>query len=340
MLKIVRPWVAPPPPFGAAYTINEGYRDACQSMGIELIEWQTHLQTLEEICEVHQPDIFFFDCGQRFELPPYIKNHKCKIICGVAQFPLTNNVPIFPDLAEQGYITNKEHVDWIKELNPDVLYHSASKRAIFAGWGGWFDLDYHVMSLPLAGNPHKFYPIVESEKTADVTYIGGFWPYKAQGLFSFVMPCMMYCRTRIVGAGWPFEVSHEYLDSFGCNIAWNQSHIAISVQEPNARWNSSKFCGGELSERVYSAALSGCLVIADCPASIKQIFGSNKRFFPSFDQPDKFHDFVRSTLKNPQNPYIMECRQNQRQVVLNTHCYKHRIQSIFKTLNINYEKLS
>lgn len=337
-LRIVKPWVAPPPPWGAAYSINEGWRDACKDMGIDFVEWKTHEEDLESVCNKIQPDIIFLDCAQIWpKIPDYLAYTKCKVVVSVNQFPIKGLDPLFPSLAKDGYIANKDQIDWVESLKPDLLYHSATQSALDIGWSGWGW--GRVKSIPLAGNPHIFKNVSQSHlpsvRPIDVTYIGGFSHSKQIGLFSYVFPCLDYATCYVAGPGWPLNVQEIMLSSKDCDQVWNNTKISISVQEDGVHYNGKEYLSGELSERVFNSCLSGCLVISDCPATIEEIFGTDSKYFPAFSNPYEFHEFIKDCLKNWGKTAIIEMLEGQRKAVLASHRYKNRVEMLLKYLGIN-----
>lgn len=319
------------PNSGAVRSINEGRRDCCGLLGWSFFEWDL-IEEPNVVFNREKPDIYFADCSTEFELPNYILNKQCKILCSVAQHPEYNEY-LFPTLKDQGYYTTDNQIKWVTKLKPDLLYHSASQAAINLGWSGWQKYGWYVKSIPLAGNPIKYNNVVTWEnRINDIIYIGDWWKYKDVGLWSFVIPCTGYALTYIAGNGWPINIKDRFLNSEACNEVWNHSKISISVQEPHVRWNPSGFKGGEISERVFSSTLCGCLVIADCPDAIKQVFDLDAIYFPAYDNPDEFHYNIKDILNRKNEDWIEDLRTKQYDIIKNKHTYCNRLLDIYRYL--------
>jgi hypothetical protein len=321
------------PNSGAGRTIHEGYKDAIElGLGGQCYELDSESENIEDVFNSFKPIIYIADCRRRFEVPKYLNERQCKIIMGVDQLPGNGENPLCNSLAEQGYIADKDQIAWVNQVKPDVLFSCASQHAVDIGWRGWQQLGFNVISVPLAGNPFRFYDngTAFDIRSIDVGYIGGFWPYKAPGLFSYIMPALTYCKVKVVGEGWPLTVVSPFYNSKACCDFWNDTKIAPAVHEPNVRYNPNGFKGGELAERVYNTALCGCFVISDCPDSLEQILGDDAKYFPASYSIDEFHYLVRQALENPEESTIK--MRNQSAVIRSGHTYNHRILKIIKAL--------
>ena len=329
-MRILRHKVSPG---SAGFTIHQGYKDAVEKdLNGQYLEWDAGCDDPDEIFEEFQPTLVYLDCRVKFKPPQYLNKRKCKIAISVDQLPIYGKDPIFPTLASEGYIADSDQIKWVASIEPDVVYHSNTQEVIEQSHAGWEELGYIVASIPLAGNIHKFNRHLNWEnRIYDVGFVGGFWPYKAIGLFSYIMPCISYCNTAIIGSGWPVKVLANQVDHIELNQFWNYTKIAPSVQEPQVRFNYGSITGGEIASRVFDSSLSGAFVISDNPCGIKQIFG-NTNVFPATINVDEFHYIIKSILSSKTDD-ILRIIDMQRDTIINGHLYKHRIESLLNVIN-------
>lgn len=294
-------------PGGAYGFISEGWLNALLAGGHVAQRWDGQIQTWESF----DPDLYIGCSGHRQPIP---QNH------GKAKIAI--HVNPYSDVNVDGINEAKAAIDWTLAQNPTVVfgYGHDTDRQLWEHWTSRHGIPW--VPLPTAGDS-TIYKIIESGKSIDIGYVGGYWPYKARNLDRYLLPVVRdkSLRMSVFGWGdWPAGICRGGIDDSDVPAVLASARVGPCVVEPHTtKW------GIDLPERLWKVALCGALVVHD------PVHGLG-RYMPSAlvaTDPADFHHLCKHYADESHESERIALAQRQRAEVLAKHTYFQRMATLF-----------
>ena len=316
----------------ASHYIYTGIANAFGLRGDSCIFWNKESTPAFDAFDRFEPDLFI---GQGYNLDR--ATIKClnsrpdmkvllKVGCWgpVCQDVDTEKYPILLNAAEE--IRNVESIN-SKNLVLFNYVHPKRKDYLMSGWE---ETVAKTIGLLPAADPSVYFPEMEDESLkCDLSFVGGYWPYKGQNLDKYIIPlCYPIGKYNIKIFGnqaWPVS---QYMGMIGDETVrrlFSSSLICPNVSEPHAN-----IFGFEVNERVFKLASCKSFFISDQIASLTEdIFTENEAVVAQ--DPNSFHDLVEEALNNPEmrSSHASACYET----VMKNHTYAHRVQQIMESFS-------
>lgn len=293
----------------------------------EVILWNIWEKSDYDIFDEFEPDIFI---GQAYNLTkPLIRcieeRPALRVLLKASDWSDFHNP--FPIL-----FASTEEKDLVNDLRnktgrPDFLFIHYHPDYLEQTHGNWMKNGYKVVSLMNAADTVNFrngqkLPEFES----DITFVGGYWPYKSYTLDRYILPLVKKFRTKIFGnSTWPSEA---YCGTLRAGFA--KHALASASICPNTHEMHSQKLGWDIIERPFKLLANRCFCISDYVEGLEKLFPDSIVYGRT---PEEFIEKVEFFLKNPvlKVDYIDK---GYKQVVAN-HTYFDRAATIFENLNLN-----
>ncbi len=320
---------------GALNFIRMGYMNAMSSIGISCIMWHPRSgKPLFDVFDETSPDLVL--CGSyeidRALIKNLLKRPEIKVILwggnwGDMDKEIDRSIDPVLMISEE----EKQFLPaLIKNNNIKHVFTYYSQRCAESTHNHWRNLGLEPKGLLLAADTTQYKPTTPNDSLiCDLSFIGGYWPYKAISFNKYLIP-MCYksdINIKIFGYGnWPVA---QYLGSLPANMLPNlfsSSTVNASIFEPL----SAKY-GFDVNERPYKILASGGFCVSEyCESAAKDVFVNNEVVFAN--NPDDFREKVYYYIKNPEE------RQSFIERGLNTikhkHTYFHRLADLISYTNI------
>jgi len=301
-------------PGGAYAFISDGWMNACRAAGFTVARWDG----AESSWNAYDPDIYVGCSGHRQPIPAE-RRAKVAIHCN----------PFGP--RDLGPINESQNaIAWTNVQRPAAVfgYGHELDRVYWEHWTTKLGIPW--VPMPNAGDS-TIYKKVDDNDRYDIVYLGGRWDYKAKNIDKYLLPILK--RTNSVGCtysykvcgwgGWPSDIPNSRLpETPGADVAlYGSGTIAPCVSEPH-----TSVYGIDLPERVFKAALCGCLTIHDF------VPGFAERFMPSVIVAKDEHEYATLIEEWQHRRDMRDRAELQRREVLNGHTYFHRMAGLLNAL--------
>lgn len=317
----------------AFYYVRKGLAKAFSACGHNVILWNTKEKAVYDAFDEFEPDLFL---GQTYGAVPALCNAikerpHMKVIMKAADWgPLLDSIPHNYPILRASDTEKLAILDLYNETGKpdylDIYYHP---YYINDTHGNWMKKGLKVHSHMLAADIFDFTNgEYVSEFRSDVTFIGGYWPYKATNIDKYILPlCKNFDYSiKIFGnSQWPVP---QY-----CGFAQEgmEKHILASATVcPQIHEPHSNVYGFDMSERTFKLLSNKCFVISDYVEGLNKLFGNDLLMAKT---PEEFHELVKYYVRHPEErvKYIT----NGYNTVINNHTYFHRIHDIFVNLGLH-----
>jgi len=319
----------------AFYYIRTGLARAFAAAGHGVMLWDINQKPVMDAFDEFQPDLFL---GQTYntnrEVVQAIKERPhMKVIMKAGDWgPLADQIPT--DLYGV-LMASKTEKHIIRSLydetgKPDYVHIYYHPSYIGDTHGGWSDVGISVHSHMLAADIFDYTNGRQDERfKSDLTFIGGYWPYKARNIDDYLLPlCLDYkYKIKIFGnANWPVAQYCGFAPPDLVRDVLASATICPQLHEPH-----STDYGFDMSERTFKLMSNKCFVISDYVAGLEILFGDSILMAKT---PEKFRELVDHYLARPEErqQYIDANYEK----VMNEHTYFHRAHDIFNNLNLDH----
>jgi len=319
----------------AFYYIRTGLARAFSAAGHDVIIWDIDGKSPNDAFDEFEPDLFL---GQTYNTTRSVcdaikERPHMKVIMKAGDWG-----PLADEIVKQDYgvlMASPEEQARILALyeetgKPDYLHIYYHPNFIKQTHGHWRDKGIPVHCHMLAADVFDYTNgVVVEEFKSDITFIGGYWPYKARNIDDYLLSlCRDYDRQiKIFGnAHWPVA---QYCGPAPTEIVRNILASAIicpQIHEPH-----STTYGFDMSERTFKLLANKCFCISDYVAGLDLLFNSDDEdTLVLVKNPAEFKERIDYFLSNPDDrlPYI-EKGYNK---VMEEHTYFHRARDIFLNL--------
>lgn len=299
---------------GAWQYITTGMMNALIDRGHTVARWDGTL----DAWNAFDPDLYIGSNGHQQNFP---SNRRAKLALQVSPYGNTYIPRVSDSLSA---------IQWTIEQNPDVVFGFGQEHE-FEYWENYTKIHkLKWVSMPTAGDKTFYRQIVLlEERTTDVVYLGGRWPYKALTIDEYLLPILQdkTIKCSLKGWGqWPEDISYGPIEDEDVNTFFNTGKIGPCISEQH-----TLFYGIDIPERAWKVALSGLLVVHDPATQLKKMMPSAL----VAANPKEYRELIRYYLKNDDERIALV--RNQQKEVLANHTYHHRLAKLFLALGLNSE---
>lgn len=318
----------------AFYYIRMGYARAFSAAGHQVVLWNINEKPANDAFDEMEPDLFL---GQTYNMNRATINAikerpHMKVIMKAGDWG-----PLAEEIAKEDYgvlMASPEEQARIIELyketgRPNYVHIYYHPSFIESTHGYWKDAGIPVYSHMLAADVFDYTNGKKTEQfESDLTFIGGYWPYKARNIDDYLLTlCKDYkYRIKIFGnAHWPVA---QY-----CGFAPQgmEKHILASATIcPQLHEPHSTVYGFDMSERTFKLLANRCFCISDYVAGLDYLFGEDECLVLT-KTPEEFQERIDYFLANPDDRQGYIDRGYNK--VMGEHTYFHRAADMFNNLN-------
>lgn len=320
----------------AMYFIRLGIARAMTACGHEVVMWDTSRIPTNDIFDDFEPHIFI---GQTYNVDRVLYNaiqerpHLKVVMKGSDWGEMMEQIPLkeFPVLTVRE--DEKEIILKMKEeLNkPNYLEIHYHEDYIQKTHGYWIKNGVPVVSQLSGADLFEFHNGKYDKRFAsDLTFIGGYWGYKAKVLDKYLLEL---CRQnkyniRIFGnSRWPTPAYCGLIEEKYTKDVLASAKICPNLHEPH-----SQVYGYDIIERPFKLLSNRCFVISDYVEGLVKLLPNAMVYVKT---PEEFFEKVEYYLSNMSEaiPYI----ENGYEEVMSKHTYFHRVKDIFDRLGLEQE---
>lgn len=311
--------------------IRLGLARAFSACGHEVMMWDINKKPVYDAFDEFNPDIFL---GQTYNTGNALCNAikerpHMKVIMKAGDWgKLSDNIPDSFGVLKANNEIKKRILDLYDETEkPDYLHIYYHPEFIEDTHGNWMK---HIPVKPnmLAADIFDYTggrPMDEFK--SDITFIGGYWEYKARNIDSYLLSLCEDFKYNIKIFGnthWPIPQYCGTLPNELVKHALASATICPQIHEPH-----STTYGFDMSERTFKLLANKCFCISDYVAGLDYIFGDD---LIMTNYPEDFHERIDHFLEHPEDreEYINKGHQ----IVMNEHTYFHRVSDIFYNLGL------
>lgn len=323
----------------AHYYIRLGWGRAFEAAGHKVYIWDIASKPAFDAFDEFEPDLFM---GQTYNLNDAvykcIKNrpHLKVVMRGSDWGDMEKEIDKdkFPILT-----ANEEEKRLLEKLKketgkPDFVHNHYHQNWIEKTHNKWRDIGIEPVSLLHGADVFDFAngQVVDHLKS-DVSFIGGYWPYKAKCLDKYLVrlchPVGKF-NVKIFGSSdWPVVQYQGRISGEQQKDVFRSAIVSPNISEPH----SQEF-GYDIIERPFKVLMSGGFCISDYVESMaNDVFTNEEIVFAK--TPEDFEKLVEYYVHHPEErePYIQRGYTS----IFEKHTYFHRVARIFKKLNLSQE---
>jgi hypothetical protein len=324
---------------GAIQQVRIGYANALGHIGFQCLVWHPNSgKPIFDVFYEFEPDIVF--CGTWELTRPLVKNllqrPDIKLILWGSNWGSFDKEIDKEDtvlMAKPDEIKAVESIT--KKLSVKQIFSYYSHSWTGATHGYWRNVGLEPYGLPLAADLITYgVSQPREELKCDVSYIGGYWPYKAINLNKYLIPLCYPAEklnVKIFGWGnWPVAQHLGMIDTTLLPNLFTSSTVNINIFEPLAQ----KY-GFDVNERCYKVIACGGFCISEyCDSAFRQIFNNNEVIFAT--SPQDLMNQVKYFVAHPEKrlPYIQNGVRTSKQ----KHNYFHRLHDLLTIIGMNNGK--
>jgi spore maturation protein CgeB len=325
---------------GAIQRVRIGYANAMGHIGFQCIVWHPNSgKPVFDIFNEFEPEVVM--CGtweiDRALFKNLMKRPYIKVILWGSNWGSMDKLIDKSDPVLMATEQEKEYVRQVKQNNKiEKIFSYYHSNWVKRTHNHWQELGLTPVGLPLAAD------LLTYKRTdplpnlrCDLSFIGGYWPYKAINLDKFLLP-LCYpdekLKVKIFGWGnWPVAQHLGSLDDSLISNLFASSTVNVNVFEPLAQ----KY-GFDVNERCYKILAAGGFCVSEyCESAAEDIFSGNEVVFAK--TPREFKEQVKYYVRHPEDrlPYI----ERGIQAVRKTHNYFLRLESMMNQVGLDNPKL-
>ena len=317
----------------AFYYIRLGLARAFHACGHEVQVWDIHNTPTMDMFDGFNPDLFL---GQTYNTTRAVctaikERPHMKVIMKAGDWgSLTDTI----DSEKYGVLKANENekrliLDLYNETEkPDYVHIHYPQDFIEQTHGYWIQNGIPAYGELLASDIFEYVNGRKcSEFESDITFIGGYWAYKAQTFNKYLVPLCNDFKYKIK----IFGNSHWPVPQY-CGFVYNElikDVFASATICPNLSEPHSQDFGFDIIERPFKLLSNKCFMISDYVEGLNMVFGDKIVMAKS---PEDFWEKIDYFIKNPDDR--LEYIQNGFNEVINHHTYFHRVEDIFRKLNM------
>lgn len=227
----------------------------------------------------------------------------------------------------------QRYMDEIQKLpNPLVCQIHHHPDYIEQTHGRWIEKGFNVVSFMNFADLFDYSNGQYNEKfSSDLSWIGGYWPYKSRNLDKFLKPLLSpkeNYNIKIFGNGWNVPQHCGYLPNGYEKHVLKSAKITPALHEPH----STDF-GYDLLTREFNLLINKCFIVSDYVEGLQKLFPSS---IIHCKTPSDFKDSIDYYINKPKDrETISEIGYQQ---ILN-HTIFDRLIPIYQKLDLNVNEL-
>lgn len=224
------------------------------------------------------------------------------------------------------------NLEYIKKQVGCVHIHIEDE--LVEGYIGGFTKDLGIPAIGIMNAADTFVycgGVYKEKYAADVSFVGGLWPYKAQNLDkTMVRLCRENWKNlniKVFGAGWDVPQSLGNLPIGEDAHVFASAKICPNVSEPHS--TDTKIA--DVVERLFKVPAAGGFVISDNVKLPKDLVN----VITIYESYDVFVNLIEFYLKN--EDYRQSEARRQKQVILENHTYFDRMAKLLNAIGMTNE---
>lgn len=283
--------------FHAHYYERMGWMNAFRACGIDCRMYDCKGPAFP-VFDSFEPDIFI---GQLYNLDR--ATLKCiqsrphlKVALRAGEFSPTSHID--PNILS----VTEEELCSLKNLNmatggPAFIYSHYLQHDIERTHKNFVDnFGIKVVGIPMCADVQTYFKgVSRPHLECDLAFVGGYWPYKAQVLDSFLLPLLSEFKysAKIFGnQPWPCNQYCGMIEDSLVKDLFVSAKICPNLSEPHAHT-----LGVDLNERAFKILAAGGFCIMDDVRAAREVFGPGVVFAES---PSDFKEKVDYYLTHPE----------------------------------------
>lgn len=223
-----------------------------------------------------------------------------------------------PPLDAENEIINNKFID--------LILHTYSSEVTRCCYQYWRDHGIPVLETPLAADDAIYRrPIIRRKKSFDISYIGGWWPFKSTQLDKYLLPLDQNLNNRLTvfGRGWPHLSKGTISDRDFRKVVW-KTKISLVFHEPSQIQGKSI----HVNERIYKLYALGAFTICDNNPCLHEYFSDDEIVIAK--EPEELTELCKFYLNNDSTRNAIAMKGYR--AVLARHTYYHRAKTILTAL--------
>jgi hypothetical protein len=323
----------------AHYYIRLGWAKVFQAIGHDVTIWDINTKSAYDAFDEFEPDLFM---GQTYNLDRSLFNcikerPEIKVVMRASDWgDMQNKI----DKEKYPILTaSKDESVWVERLKrevdkPDFVHNHYHDNWMKVTHNRWSMIGVKVVSLIHGADVFDYAGAgVVDALESDITFVGGYWPYKAQSLDKYLLrlchPVGKFNIKIFGGSDWPVVQYAGRISNENVKHAFRSATVCPNVSEPH-----SQDFGYDIIERPFKILMSGGFCISDYVESMaNDIFTNDEILFAK--TPEEFEQLIEYYVNNPEKrtPYV----ERGYKCVLENHTYFHRVAKIFTELDLPKE---
>ncbi len=224
---------------------------------------------------------------------------------------------------------NNDEKKLVEENFIDLILHYFSKEVTTTCFDYWINAGIPVLEEPLAADDSVYTKKMSLVKNIDISYIGGWWPFKGQQLDKFFMPMKKEFggKFKIYGRDWPHLAEQEgHVTDKRFNQITHRSKIAIQIHEPSQVQEKRI----HVNERIFKLLAMNAFAVCDNNPCLYEYFDEDELVVCS--TPEEMVDKCKFYLKN--SGLRKEVSLKGYKAVMERHTYTVRAKTLLSFLGI------
>jgi hypothetical protein len=316
--------------------IRSAFSKALAVSGHETILWNTWQKPVYDAFDEANPDLFF---GQGYNLTPaFVKcieeRPDMSLVLRVSDWSKFNDEldkTVYPVLT-----ASKKEIQFMKHIqtlpNKLVVHSHHHENWIKETHENWLTDGFDLYSFKNFADLFEYTNgEYQKELECDLSFIGGYWGYKAQNLDKYIMPLCEPDRNykiRIFGnQHWATAKYCGFLPDEQAKHILKSTKVCLSVHEPH----STKL-GYDIVTRPYNLMINKCFFVSDYVEGLKIDFPE----CITAKNPEEYEKLIQYYLNNQAEKNNIDILYKR---VLEKHTAFERLVDIFNKLNLDTKSL-
>lgn len=326
--------------------VRNGWRRVFEALGHKWAWWNPQEKSAFDAFSENEPDLFIgttYDTDRAVVKCIARRPQMRVIMFGSAWGQLVGLVDREKYPIQVVTDTEKQTIEWLKKASgrPDFVFIHVTDKFLEPTMGGWSTIGVKPVGILNAADTFAYCPqqlgmsknATKYELESDVSFIGGYWPYKARNLDRYMLPlCQESYGLKVkIWGNQPWPV-HQFLGQ--CSDA-DTPHIFVSAKVcPSVSEPHSTDLGFDVIERPFKVLAAGGFCVSDYVEEARDLFTEEE--LPMGRSPKEFIRMVRDFVKDPDSrlPFMAAGRRK----VLMEHTYLDRVAQMFGELELHHER--
>lgn len=323
-------------PCGPSF-VRSGWAKVFQALGHKFAFWQPEAKPAFDIFSEFEPDLFI---GTTYGVNRSVyknivarPNMKVILYCSAWGSLIDQmNLKDYPIV-----VVNDNEKALIEKLKketgqPEFVFCHYHDNWVERTLGGWQSIGVKPVGILNAADTFDYLNgTYKPEFDSDLSFVGGYWPYKSRNLDKLFLPLCQSREFKIKIFGnqpWSVPQYLGYVDTADVKDIFVSARICPNISEPHSTdW------GFDVIERPYKVLSAGGFCISDYVQSgVEDIFGNT---IPVAKTTQEFNSLLAHYLDRPEER--KELADKGKELVLKSHTYFDRVAKMFYHLGLEDE---